>query len=157
GIGLVLTGITGLLIPAPNKQQPNLKNLAGILTTPESPTLSISGGQNAARPYEPVARVYGRHRVFPAYGAQPFTEILGADQYLRMIFVVGLGITDIEDIKLGETPITNFQGVEMEVRAGWPTEPPLTLYTQDVFEDSVGSVLLFNVAQVRTSRDDAVE
>lgn len=52
-----------------------------------SPTLSITGAQNKANLWGPVPFILGRFRVFPFYGARPYTESAGKDQYLRLFFV----------------------------------------------------------------------
>ncbi len=52
--------------------------------------------------------VLGRHRVFPPYAAQPYTEIDGDDQYWRAMFLIGYGPVELEELKIGETPIEDF-------------------------------------------------
>ena len=41
-----------------------------------SPTYSLSGGQNRARPYEPMPFVMGTHRLFLDYASRPYTCLL---------------------------------------------------------------------------------
>jgi hypothetical protein len=158
GVGLLLGGLINMLIPPPHAPG-KLKSLAGVTSNqePESPTLSISGQANTARPYAVVPRIYGRHRIFPPYAAAPYTEMVGADQYLRLLFCVGQGPTEIDELKIGDTAIGNFQAVETEIRTGVATEPPLTLYTTDINEAPLTIVLLSGVSQIRTSSTNAVE
>lgn len=154
GVGLILTGLINMLIPHEKKK---MRPLATSTADAESPTLSIAGQSNGARPYGVVPVVLGRHKIFPPYAAKPYTERVGADQYLRLLFFVGLGETESEEHKIGDTAIENFQGVEMEVRTGAAGEPPLTLYTTDVSEEPLSIVLLSGVAQIRTSATGAAE
>lgn len=43
----------------------------------DAPTAySIEGGNNSARPYEPLILVLGEHRVFPDYASRPFAEFV---------------------------------------------------------------------------------
>jgi len=56
----------------------------------DSPTYSLAGGSNTANKYGPVPKILGRHKVFPLYGAEAYTEIVGNDQYLRLFFVYGI-------------------------------------------------------------------
>jgi hypothetical protein len=157
GVSLVLSSVINMLIPP--AKTPTMKALAGAVNqnAPESPALSISGQTNTARPYNVVPRIFGRHKVFPPYAAMPFTEMVGADQYLRLLFCVGLGPTEIEELKIGDTAIENFQGVETEIRVGYPSDPPLTLYTTDVNEAPLAVVLLAGAPVIRTSSTNAVE
>jgi ribosomal protein L12E/L44/L45/RPP1/RPP2 len=97
---------------------------------------SISGARNQADPWGPVPLVLGRHRVHPKYAANPWTEIVGDDQYLRLLFCFGYGPLEIEDMRIGTTPALNFEGVEIEVRNGYDDDEPLTLYPNQVFEQT---------------------
>ena len=81
-----------------------------------SPTYSLTGGSNASRPYEPLPIVFGRHRIFPDYGAKPFTDLIGNDQYLYQIFNFGVSALDISDIRIGGTPLGGFKGI----KTYWP-------------------------------------
>ena len=69
--------------------------------------------------------VYGTHYVVPDLGAAPYTEIVGNDQYLRQLFVVGQAGLTLESLKIGETDIDSFNEVEYEVL---PAGTPSTLY-----------------------------
>lgn len=101
----------------------------------------ITGTSNQANRYGAVTKIYGRHKIYPTYGAAPFTEIQGDDQYLRQLFVVGYGRLNISDIRIGGTPIDNFEDVEYEVREGTASDAAITLYTRDVDEQSMNVLL----------------
>lgn len=80
-----------------------------------SPTYSIQGGRNRARPWEPMLLVFGEHKVVPDLASQPYTEYVGNDQYLAQAFHFGLQPDlDITNIKIGDSPITRFKGVDIE-------------------------------------------
>jgi len=76
-----------------------------------SPTYSLSGGSNRARPYEPMPAVMGTHRLFLDYAARPFTEYRGNDQYLYQIFNLGLGTLSASDYKIGTTSLSSYSDV----------------------------------------------
>lgn len=78
-----------------------------------SPTYSLSGGSNQARPYQSMPVVMGTHRLFPDAGSRPYTEYRGEDQYLYQIFHLGLGTISASDWKIGTTPITSFDDYEL--------------------------------------------
>ena len=76
--------------------------------TQDSPTYSLSGGSNRARPYEPMPVIMGTHRFFPDAAANPYTEYHGEDQYLYQIFGMGLSSATFSDYKIGTNPLTNY-------------------------------------------------
>ncbi len=116
---------------------------------------AITGVRNQINPYGPIPRVYGRHRFYPPLAAMPYTEIVGDAQYMRMLFCLGYGPLDISDPRIGDTPITSYEGVQYEV-----TESP-TLFVDSVFEEAL-SVTLARSDQAgnsatRTTQADAEE
>lgn len=143
----------GALIPP---ARPRLPELSGQATS--SPTLSLTGSRNQFAPYAPIPRVYGRHRIYPPLAAMVFTEVVGTDQYLRALFLLGYGPLALSDFKIGETALDLFEDVEMEVRSGYPDEDPFTLFPNDVYEDAL-SIALTQAAdwEYRTSQSNARE
>lgn len=87
-----------------------------------SPT--ISGASNDVTAFRPVWRVYGKHRITPPLGAKPFTEIVGGSMYLRMLMVPGFGPLRLSGFRVGDTPIDQFDDVEIEVNEGWDDGTP---------------------------------
>src|SRR3546814_14819226 len=58
--------------------------------------------------------VFGRHKVVPDLAANPFTEYVGDDQYLRQAFHFGLQPDlNIGEIRIGSTPISEYKGVQV--------------------------------------------
>lgn len=124
----------------------------------ESPTLFIQGARNQLSPFGRVPRVLGKHRFVPPLGAMPYTETIGNAQYLRMLFVWGYGPLQISDLKIGETPLSAFDGVEVETRQGFDTDAPLTLYSNSVLQNDLGVTIKNSDGYVtRTSEADADE
>lgn len=124
------------------------------------PSFSITGSRNRFTPFEPVPQPLGRHRMAPPYGALPFTEIIGEDQFLRMIFVWGIGPLDIDtsSLKIGETPLADFEGVETEHREGQSGDSALTLYSDTVSQSDINIEMTFAVGFLqRTSAVNADE
>jgi hypothetical protein len=161
-VGVVGNLIVNALIPpnAPSSRRHTLKDLSGIgrgSTGAESPTLFIEGAKNQANKFGPIPRPLGYHRMTPPYGAEPYTEVVGNDQFLRCLFVWGYGPLDISDIKIGETAIGEFDDVEIETVEGYATDPPLTLYTNDIHEEALSVLLTYNAMEVRTTNPDANE
>ena len=136
---------------APKPQSNNFNNSQGQTV---SPTYSLTGGSNAVRPYQYMPVVMGYHRFFPDYGARPYTEYHGNDQYLYQIFHFGLSSADYSDYKIGATSITNYQDYE------WvdpDSNGKLNNFPGNV--DTISGVLLTNEASwiQRTSSTDAYQ
>lgn len=154
--GALITAIGGLLINAiaPVKP-PKLNSLSGTQDR-ESPTLFITGSRNQASPFGVIPFVLGKHRMVPPYGANPYTEIVGNDQYLRMVFIWGYGPLKIEQVKIGETPIEDFNDIEYVHRQGFQTDGGLTLFSNDISEENFNISLPNSLGFVsRTSQDAA--
>jgi hypothetical protein len=88
GVGIVGNMILNALIPPTTSSPARLAALSAVpgqLDYGEtSNTLSITGAQNKENLYGPVPLILGRHKVFALYGARPYTESAGNDQYLRL-------------------------------------------------------------------------
>lgn len=103
---------------------------------------AISGYRNPATPDGYIPNIFGKHRYAPPFGAMSYSEIIGDEQYIRFLFVYGYGPLEMSDHKIGETSISAFTGLEYEVRQGLPGDAPLTWYTNQVIEESVGTELI---------------
>lgn len=111
GLSMIGKALVGALIPPPKPSSPS--SSAGNST---NRTYSLTGTQNRVAAFEAVPRVYGRVRMFPPLAGVPYNEVIGGtDVYLRMLFDFGPGPLKISDIKIGDTPIERFDGVEIEV------------------------------------------
>jgi hypothetical protein len=127
--GIILAGTLALNALFPTRPAASPESISSTALN------SIQGAQNQLGSIEQaVPVVLGRHRQSPFYGAKPYTEIVGDDQYLRLLFVVGYGPLEISDIKIGETPLSSFEGVTTEIRQGFPGDAPITLYPGQVDE-----------------------
>lgn len=120
----------------------------------DSPSYFINGARNQLRPFSPVPQVLGTYRHFPPLATKTFTEVIGEKVFLRMLVVWSIGPIDldIDSIKIGETPITDFEGVEMEHREGYDSDQPHDLFPDTVIQDDF-SILLAQSSgwQQRTS------
>lgn len=125
------------------------------------PSYQITGARNEFRRYANIPRLIGKRRMYPLMAAVPFSESQGNDQYVRLLLLVGYGPLKISDIKIGETPIEAFAGVEVEITEGgpegWAGNAPITLYTQAVREDSLSVELKPDTWQTRTSHTETDE
>jgi hypothetical protein len=103
---------------------------------PQLPVYSIGGFQNALNADGPVPTVLGQIRFAPPYAALPYTENVNDARYAVALFLVGYGPIEISDLYIGNTPISNYQDIQIEIRQGYESDPPITLYTKQVIEDA---------------------
>ena len=114
--GIVVLGglLVNALVPPP---RPRLQSRAS--TEADSPTLSIAAARNQVRLYGTVPRLLGKHALVPSYAALPYTEIVGDDQFVTMLFLWSIGPITLEDERIGETSLDSFEGVTKEFRRGY--------------------------------------
>ena len=113
----------------------------GSQNAEQSPSYFLDQARNRARLYSPVPVIFGKHRVVPPLGAQPITEIIGGDTYLRMIVVWGYGPLRVTNIRIGDTPIEEFDDVRIETREGRDNDADITLYPDDIDQQNFSIVL----------------
>lgn len=111
----------------------------------------LTGSQNQVAPYAPIPLVIGEQRVFPPHAAMPYSESLGQVSYQRLMFDLGYGDLEVADIRIGDTPLSAFEGVEYEI-----TKTP-TLYTSDVSEASVTAAMNDGDSVTRTTAPNVEE
>lgn len=100
-----------------------LVNLLVPIKQPEvekrNPRYSLDGAGNAARPHD-VAPIYlGRRRIYPPRCANWYTRVQDNVVYLRQMLQPGVGWLDRSDARLGQTPLSSYDGVNIR----WNTKP----------------------------------
>jgi hypothetical protein len=104
----------------------------------------IEGAANTARPYAPVPIILGQRRVFPALAA-PYRRREGSDgrMWLDCLFDVGVGAFDIEQPRIGDTPLSQIDGALIQTRTK-PGDPAITLYDKACFARWLGQEISTN-------------
>jgi len=119
---------------------------------------SIQNARNQARPYQPVWRTFGTDRIVPPLAAKPFTEVQGRDQYLRLAVVWGYGPLEIANVKIGDTPIEDFDDVEVSHNFGdgngWTNG---NRFSKDVDEQALQAALTNSGGWVSRTTDEDVD
>lgn len=140
-VGFVGAALVNALIPPP--RPPSATTASDIAQA--SPTYSIGAQGNQARIGQPIPEVFGRHIVFPDFGAMPYTEYAGNDQYLYQLLVIGRGHYDIEQVRIEDTPIGNFDEVATQII---PPGGTVTLFPTRVITsvEVSGQELEYNIA-----------
>lgn len=137
---LVYSGVTSLLAPAPTTP------FSGeIATSSQSPALLGSGNRIPPK-YSPVPRQFGQYLRFPDYAARPYTELVGSDFYLRLLFSFGFGPLQLTDLKIGDTPIDELAEVTYNVLPGYDDDGDLEIFTSSVDETDLSVTLEDGVA-----------
>ena len=132
GLGVTVLGnlLINALIPPPKQDDDEQKN-----------RYTITGWRNRLDPDGAVPVVLGQMRFAPPFAMLPFTQIIGDDQYICAVFNVGYGRVLIDEMRIGETSLSEYHGVDVEVREGLPTDAPLNLVPTQIAEESVGADL----------------
>lgn len=123
----------------------------------EDERYSIAGVSNDYRPGAPIPVVLGKRRYYPPLAALPYTEMVGDDQYIRALFVLGYGPLEMSDWRIGTKPIEDFDDVQMEILQGWSDDPDIKLFPNEVTEDSYNILLESGVNQTVTTQADTDE
>lgn len=150
GAGIVLGGtmaVNALFPAAP-------PSVSDTESSGRSNAFALTGASNTMDPFGPVPSVYGRMRVWPRFAAVPYTEYVGSDQYLRLLFCVGYGPLDIDDLKIGETDLDEFEDVDVEILEGYDDDNDPTLYPGQVFQDQLSVELEAGEDNERTTADN---
>lgn len=156
GVGQAIIGMVGMM--AINALVPAKSGQTDGANDPQ--TFFIEGARNRANPFGAIPVLFGRHRMVPNLATRPYTEIVGDDQYLRMVFCWGIGPIDIDTatLKIGETALSEFTDYEIEHREGYVTDDPLTLFPGVVDQEQLSILLTATDGySVRTTSDDADE
>ncbi|MBO9717532.1 MAG: hypothetical protein J7507_12170 [Pseudoxanthomonas sp.] len=95
----------------------------------------LTGSGNQVNPWGVIPFVVGESRLFPCHAALPYSEAVGEASYQFCLFDLGYGDLEVSDIRIGDTPIEDYDDLQYEI-----TTTP-TLYTTDVAETVVNSAI----------------
>jgi hypothetical protein len=116
-IQLFLALATQVFAPKPPRIRPSDPDLI-------SPNNQIAGQSNTLRPGARVPDIMGRVRAFPDLLCHPVDVYNESNQTIGQMFVLGVGGYQVQDVKLGETPITSIQGADLDVYLPGEEVPP---------------------------------
>jgi hypothetical protein len=87
-----------------------------VADTPEpDPVFDLKGQKNQIRLGNPIEDGYGRVRMWPSYAPRAYNQYYGNDQFQFQLFCLGQGSWDIEEVRIEDTEISNFQEVTYEI------------------------------------------
>lgn len=102
-------------------------------------TYSLQGARNRARHWEPLGLLMGQVRVVPDFAAQPYSWFEGDDQYQYVQLHAGLNVHTVDELKIGATDITSYEGVTV-TRSGFASGNGTLLQWESV--DTIAGALL---------------
>ena len=144
GLGVTLVGqllVNALIPPVQPEKQRN--------------TYSLSGWRNRMEPDGAIPVVLGQIRYAPPFAAPSHTEIAGDWQYLRALFCFGEGPLELSDFRIGDTSISEYDEIDIEVRQGRADDLPVSLYPRQVIEEQIGAELIRPLP--RDDRGDVID
>jgi hypothetical protein len=137
---LILQAIIGAAIGAATSLIFNLifgkpRSPASLALPAPDPIYSVAGAQNAARLGEPIPALYGRMLTTPDYASQPYTYFDGNNQYLAQVLLIGWGDYQLNDVRVGDTPVS---ALESDAFAYWQFGPADHAQTMGRIEAATG-------------------
>ncbi|RKQ68937.1 hypothetical protein DES40_1713 [Litorimonas taeanensis] len=119
------------------------------------PTYSLQGTQNRLRPREVVEVILGEHRYTPSLITEQYQEPVGDDIWISFGVCVGVGDYVFSDWRLGDTPLSNYSGVEIQEQATQDA-PRQTLIPGDFTQTDLG-VDLDTTWHIERTADDVAD
>lgn len=146
GAGALALGMMGVNAISP-VQQPSLRlpssmgGLSGL--DGGSKFSSITGMQNHYNPWGKIPDPYGKVGNYkPARCVTAYQETVGDEVYWRTGYCIGYGPCRLSEHKIGDTPVSTYgSDIEMQILEGWSDDPDISLYPDDVHEESFGVAL----------------
>lgn len=89
-----------------------------------SPTYSLGAQGNTARLGQPIPELIGRHQVYPDFVAEPYIRYVDNEQYIHSLLGVSIGEVDLEELRIGDTPIASFEEIVYEQLGPGETPDP---------------------------------
>ena len=131
GLGIIGSLLINALIPIETPDAQERRNV-----------YRIDGWRNDIRPGAPIPCALGKHRYAPPLAAQSYTEVVGDDQYIRALFCLGYGPLRVSELRIGDTSVSDYEDIDIEIREGRPEDLPVSLYPRQVLEEGAGVQLV---------------
>ena len=130
---LLAVAFSFLTMPGPPKVKGNKQRV-----------YSIGSGQNVPALGELIAEHFGKMWFYPDVASQPYSTFVGNEQYINQILLLGAGKYRLDDIKIGNTPLSLVPPDLVDYRVYGPADHKAqygVIQSEfNVFEDVVSSV-----------------
>lgn len=154
GIGVVGSLLVNAIAPPPQASGGNFASTGGFQDAEESRTQFIEGARNEITRYGVVPINLGTNRVFPLQAASPYTITKNGVNSIAQLFTYGYGKVLVTDIKIGETAINQFRGVQIQHRLNADLDSGTELFTNDIQQDQYSAAITTSYT-TRTTRIDS--
>lgn len=115
-----------------------------------SPNNKMAGQSNQLRPGARVPDILGRVRAYPDLLILPVDTYTEAQQNIQQVFVLGIGDYDVDDARLGDTPVESMQDARLRVLP--PGANPPAMYVMRASPEVQGISLISDItAEVEPS------
>ena len=105
----------------------------------ESPNYGWGALANPTENGRPIPIVYGEKKGIAPFKAAQYISTDGDKQYLNQLYLVAEGPLDsISNFQVNDNPITNYDGVTVDVRLGTADQTVITAFNDAINEQSVG-------------------
>lgn len=85
---------------------------------------TVGGLSNSARTFAAVRQIFGQFRVAPDVAAEPYNLYFGNVQEMYIMFDFGYGHVDLSDLRIGNTPIKNFNKIDYKIWHNYTNSRP---------------------------------
>lgn len=153
--GIATISLVGNLAINALFKPPPVNNSPAQFTPSSSPSYSITGQSNVKTPGQACLKVYGQFRVFPRIIGDPYLTTEGPNTYMHMLLDWGYAPLDVGDIRIGDTPLTNFSDYALVHHENLTSETELQIYTTDVATEGLSFTLQYQVPVTARTRKDA--
>jgi len=152
--GLTMVGNLAVnsLMPAP---RPDMSRLSGNSASAEqSPHYQVTGVSNQATPFGVVPLCMGAPRVWPKKAAPSLFEVVGDTIYVRELFDFGYGPADLSVMRIGSTPLEEFEDYEIQVFNNFdPDVDVVSLYPDTPYVEAINRDLPYNERVIITTNE----
>lgn len=147
--------INKLLGPKPVAAKPPV----ALANNTNSPSYSLQAGKNRARQFEPMGLMLGQPYCIPDLAAQPYTFFANGEQYLWQTFHCGINCASVSSLRIGQTPVENYLGVQV-MRDGFDSGntglPVLTTNVDSVVGGLLEAPVAYGPFVTRTSSTETI-
>lgn len=103
-----------------------------------SPTYAITGwGNPVPSDKSPFPMLLGQIRVALPHIALPYGMVVNGENHGISRYAAGYGPLTLTEPRIGSTPLEKYKEITLELREGYPSDAPITIYPTQVLEESV--------------------
>lgn len=106
-VGALIVGVAASVLLRPSL--PDIESPEYVQPV-ESPNNRLSGQTNIARPFQRIPDLFGQNRIYPDLIAKTYFEYIANIKYVTEFLCIGRGEYLVEDLKAGETLISDIEG-----------------------------------------------